>query len=440
MTPHLSNEIVERFHAQALAGGDKTVIYVHILGCESCRLRIVDAKTQTVAVGALSEHLLPKEEEEPYHLDYETIEAFVDDKLGAADRNTARLHLEDCAECSAEVEDLRESLATMRAASQKNKDLQPKVVPARWSFLSGVPMRIAAVLAIVAFAGIALLVVWRWKPSGPTQVPGTGGDRTAGSQATPSGSPQIPSFAPSPAIVTPPKLAENPPTKSANEPAAIALKDGEREISIDQAGNIIGLPPLPVDSQQAVKETLTGEPLSRPKVLDEVTSAEVSVRAPTGNEQRIRIISPVSAVILQERPTLRWTPLTTAEGYRIEIADESFRRVAQSEDIPVSSQRWMSSTTLKRGQIYTWTIRALNKGGELSAISSQGKFKILGEDKIRELNQLKARKSHLALGLFFTGEGMIAEAEREFRILVKDNPNSALAKKLLREVRAWRTR
>ena len=95
---------------------------------------------------------------------------------------------------------------------------------------------------------------------------------------------------------------------------------------------------------------------------------------------------------------------------------------------------------LKRGQVYTWTIRAVNKEGNLSEAASQGKFKILREDALRKLNQLKGRRSHLALGLFYAREGMISESEREFAILAKDNPDSALAKKLLREVRAWRKR
>src|SRR6266542_2152308 len=124
MTTHLSNEIVQRFHAQALVGVDRKLIYDHILGCESCRLRIVDARTQPVALRTLSEYLLPREDEEPYHLDYETIEAFVDENLDATDRSTARLHLEDCAECSAEVEDLRESLAMIRVASAGQAERQ----------------------------------------------------------------------------------------------------------------------------------------------------------------------------------------------------------------------------------------------------------------------------------------------------------------------------
>jgi hypothetical protein len=71
-------------------------------------------------------------------------------------------------------------------------------------------------------------------------------------------------------------------------------------------------------------------------------------------------------------------------------------------------------------------------------VTSQAKFKVLSEDKVRELNQLKAvSQSHLPLGLFYAREGMIAEAKREFGILAESNPRSVLIKKLLNEINSW---
>jgi hypothetical protein len=46
--------------------------------------------------------------------------------------------------------------------------------------------------------------------------------------------------------------------------------------------------------------------------------------------------------------------------------------------------------------------------------------------------------SHLALGVFYAREGMLAEAEREFQVLVNDNPGSQIAASLLRAVQSWR--
>src|SRR2546423_14514638 len=110
MNGHLSNQTVERFQSETLTKGDRAVIYNHILRCEPCRKLVVTPETEVVAVTALTDHLLPQTGDETYHLDAATIEVFVDDKLDRLDRSTARMHLEDCRECSDEVTDFRESL------------------------------------------------------------------------------------------------------------------------------------------------------------------------------------------------------------------------------------------------------------------------------------------------------------------------------------------
>lgn len=443
MSAHLSKEIVERFHSQSLATGDRGVIYEHILGCETCRQRVVTSQSEAVALQALTNHVLLQEADEPYHLDPATIEAFVDDSLDALDRSTVKLHLEDCAECSDEVTDLRESLATMKAASRPLEESQlVKAAPSTRAARFSVPMRIAAAVALIAVATVALIFFSRWR-STPVRVPSTGGDTTAGTNPTPGASPQTPGVVPSPESASPPKLAENPPVKGTNEKrdgALVALEDGPHKISLDQAGTVTGLPSLPAESRQAVTQALSGDPLARPNVLDEVTATSVSERAPTGSEERIKIANPVNTVILENQPTFRWSPSKTAEYYRVEIADETFHQVAKSDDLPATTRNWKPPAQLKRGAIYTWTIRAVNQAGQPSALTSQAKFKVLGEDKVRQLNQLKGSRSHLALGLFYAREGMIDEAQRQFQILVKDNPRSPILKKLLRETQSWRAR
>jgi anti-sigma factor RsiW len=177
----------------------------------------VTPQTETVALEALTKHLVTPESEKPYHLDLETIEAFVDDKLDPLDRSTAKLHLEDCAECSSEVEDLRESLATMKAASHTRvvEHRTAEAVSRRFSM----PLRIAAVIALIAFATVALIGVLRWRSTNP--------GITTSSQPTPFASPQLPVLVPSPGSgLNPPNLAENPPSKKPGEEPrrVIALK------------------------------------------------------------------------------------------------------------------------------------------------------------------------------------------------------------------------
>jgi hypothetical protein len=64
---------------------------------------------------------------------------------------------------------------------------------------------------------------------------------------------------------------------------------------------------------------------------------------------------------------------------------------------------------------------------------------VLGGEKLGELAMLKNQyQSHLALGLFYIREGVLIEARREMELLVKDNPNSPIAAKLLRQSQTWR--
>src|SRR6266496_5480168 len=117
MKEHLSTGILERFQRQDLNAGDKREIYDHIAVCDGCRRRIVNAHGGEVLVlQSIVEQLLPDDTEEPYHLEFELIEGYIDGTLNRLDRETAELHLEVCTECSAEVIDLRDSLAVMKAA------------------------------------------------------------------------------------------------------------------------------------------------------------------------------------------------------------------------------------------------------------------------------------------------------------------------------------
>jgi hypothetical protein len=245
---------------------------------------------------------------------------------------------------------------------------------------------------------------------------------------------------PSPNLSPNPNDANQESSQPPKETVAI-LKDGPIEIALDKSGNVSGVESLPAESQAAVKSALEGEKLDRPDVLDEVATAQVAVRGTNEGEEPIKIIYPTSAVIAETQPKLRWAGSKTAAGYRIEIADQGFHQVAKSPDIRANTLAWAPSLSLKRGAVYTWTIRAVNPNGDVSSVTSQGKFKILAADGNSELNGLKRRsQSHLALGLFYARVGMILEAEREFRFLIKENPESAVVKRLLAEVRSWRKR
>lgn len=240
------------------------------------------------------------------------------------------------------------------------------------------------------------------------------------------------------------KLAESTPNRKANKSPeeVLVLNDGLNKVTLDKSGKLGGLEALSRDTQQAVREALTAEAIKKPDVLDEFSEAEVSLRAPTGDQDSVRLVSPANTVIAEDRPLFEWVPSKTARAFRVEVGDARFHQVAKSEELPATSRAWTPPAPLKRGMVYTWVVRVLKDGTDGGSTSASSvKFKVLEEGKLRELNRLKTNsKSHLALGVFYARAGMIAEAEREFQILAKENPRSPIAQKLLQEIQSWQRR
>jgi len=67
----------------------------------------------------------------------------------------------------------------------------------------------------------------------------------------------------------------------------------------------------------------------------------------------------------------------------------------------------------------------------------QAKFRVIDQTKANELAKAKRAygSSHLTLGLLYAEAGLLREAEHEFRLLQKANPQSEIVKKLLRQLK-----
>jgi hypothetical protein len=62
---------------------------------------------------------------------------------------------------------------------------------------------------------------------------------------------------------------------------------------------------------------------------------------------------------------------------------------------------------------------------------------VIDQAKMNEIDRARHAygSSHLTLGLLYAEAGLLREAEQEFRLLQKANPQSEIARKLLRQVR-----
>jgi hypothetical protein len=151
------------------------------------------------------------------------------------------------------------------------------------------------------------------------------------------------------------------------------------------------------------------------------------------------LVTPVGKVVLSDRPQLRWKPLDGADSYVVKVYDSNYQEVAASQ--PLKTTVWNVDKTLKRGGLYQWQVTA-NKGGEeiKSPVrpAPDARFRILEASAAAEIESAKrqAGNSHLLLGTLYANAGLTEDATREFQALVKENPNSELAKKLLRKVQS----
>jgi hypothetical protein len=192
-----------------------------------------------------------------------------------------------------------------------------------------------------------------------------------------------------------------------------------------------------------VKKALTTGRVEKSSKLNGLNRQASSLMSSDNPNDKFSVIEPVGNVLMTNQPTFRWSPLEGASGYVVEVYDNNFKLVTTSPQLPNYS--WALPQSLPPGQVYSWQVKAIKEGQEITSPrppAPQAKFRILDQAKANEL--AKARRayasSHLALGLLYADAGLLKESEGELRILQKANPDSDLARKLLRHVQALRRR
>jgi hypothetical protein len=155
------------------------------------------------------------------------------------------------------------------------------------------------------------------------------------------------------------------------------------------------------------------------------------------------LIAPVGNVVLESRPGFRWSPLKDAAGYVVEVYDSEFKLITSSPQI--TGRSWKAPVSLLRDRVYSWQVKALMDGNEVISPrppAPQAKFRVLDQARANELAAAKRAyaNSHLTLGLLYAQAGLLSESEQELRLLLKENPNSEVARKLLSQVQTLQRR
>jgi hypothetical protein len=274
---------------------------------------------------------------------------------------------------------------------------------------------------------------------GPAKQTPTPENRAVAVHPTPAPAPseQFPRCAPTPALTV--QNQERPKPRE-NAGVVAALNDERGKVTVDRAGIVSGLDEIPQNTRQEIGEALLAENIKAPATQTELGGGPIVLRGPDKNPT-FMLRSPARTVIISDRPSFEWEKLAGANSYRVSVGDLRGHAIAKSEELPADQTRWTPPSSLKGGEIYVWEVEATIDGKKIVSpgrSAPQMKFKILSENSAQELEQLKQARSHLALGVFYAREGMLAEAEHEFQELSRLNPKTNVAGNLLRSVRLLR--
>jgi hypothetical protein len=160
-----------------------------------------------------------------------------------------------------------------------------------------------------------------------------------------------------------------------------------------------------------------------------VARAEFGVRpaalADLGPNPDRFLVYPVSEVIEDLRPELRWKPF--ASSYTVRVYNAEGMQVASSELMTTTA--WLVPMALDRGAKYSFEVDGL---GDVH----RAEFRVLSDGSQTYMVGLRGSRGndHFVLGTVAQQFGMLTVAQKEFEILVRQRPQSAEAARMLSNV------
>jgi hypothetical protein len=439
---HITEESFIAYGKRELAAAETLAVQKHIGACEMCREKLARKFDAAKMFSALRYDFAFEDlADEPEHLPYEQLALFANGKLDDVEREIAESHFAICAECTRDLTDLRsfQTIAAASVAPKKSSETQRKSF---WQKLlafnsigSFAPVAAAILLAI-------LFGAWFLLRSNENEIAQANVNKPAlaptisNTNVSPANDlPNVNALPENSALPTVSPSLEN---LSKNEPL-LALNDGQ--VTVDENGNVKGLENLSPQAQKAIRQSLQTGKVSVSISANSLSGASGGVLMSGGNEENgvpFALVSPIGKVIRENQPVLRWKTLKDATAYSVTIVDDKFRAVADSGKLTATS--WKPSKPLPRGSTYSWQVTAIKADGSETVSPAspapQARFRVVEQSTIDEIGRLEksGRRSHLALGVLYAQAGLKQEARREFEMLVKENPKSPLARKLLAAV------
>jgi hypothetical protein len=427
MSDHISDKQMEAFCARDLIDSELAATAEHIAECGQCQCLFQETLKRKKGNKLVSISLSPADWFRHEHLDYDQLESFAENRLDAEETAIVNLHLETCTVCRKDVHSYLEFREATENEPHTGRTPEPRIPktkkPAgrkpsanRWK-----PAYTVVTLLIIGSAALAAMFFSRQAVTGQqSRIPESPqAISNVSTPLTPESSPSVSARS---------KPAESGEDTVASLPGS-SLVDGAKNIRFNESGVVSGLETFPERIRQNITEALlTGVP-KRSADLSELMSG--SDKGSSG-----ALLYPRRIVIIEDRPTFRWAPTAGASNYRIRVSDPNGNLIADSGQLSTDTTQWKPSARLQRGIVYSWSVIAVVSG---KWVAAETNFKSLEWEKLGELAMLKNQhQSHLALGLFYIREGVLIEARRELELLVRDNPNSPIAVKLLSQAHSRR--
>jgi hypothetical protein len=451
---HLTKQHIEACRAGQLSADTLPYVFDHTAVCEACRELIGSAPQLRAALDNWKKDFAV----EPLaHLPYEQMAAYVDEKIDSVEREIVESHIRVCGQCSQEAQDLKAFSAefTPALANQSSVEqltisapVEQTAAPGFWEkFVAfwrtpkyGMPLQLAGTAAAI------LLCVWlatnalRSENSElKTELAKVQEENDVLHRESDATNSKLDNLQ---AQLSDLQQSSSQQLKPGDGNALLAvLNDGADQITLDKAGNLTGLKTLAPVYQQMVKTSILTERLQTPSTIGNLIGRAGTLMGGAGEGIAFALLSPVGTNVSTDHPTFRWGAVKGATSYLVAVYDENFNYVATSQ--PITTTSWTAPNSLQRGAIYFWQVSAMKDGKEIKSPvppAPEAKFRVIEQTKADELAQLQksAANSHLAVGLIYAREGLLDEAEREFELLVQANPKSAIARKLLNNVKALR--
>jgi hypothetical protein len=437
MSEHPPSELLTQYSLRALPSDIFLKVHRHLLDCSECDEKCNRPEQLGEDYAALHSALLSAPAEEaPYHLSVAEAESYLEHQLDEIDLEIAESHLEFCRECLESVRRLRDVRGRDAALDARRPEPRAAEGPRGFGWIP--PFRFGGLRpkhVVTLFACLLLILVglaiFRIRMN-----------ERAGEAANPA---QAASNVQSPGENGNSNVEESPapmpaPAAPATETQIVsAINDNGQRITLDAQGNLSGVDDLPTGIRQEIKEMLMRGKVRlprRPAEFDEQSATLLDGSSDDGLP--FRLFSPVSKVVPDSRPTFSWQSLSGAQTYIVTVTDAQLNLVSTSE--PLTSTRWKIPTSLKYGGTYSWQVTALRDGKRITSPvlpAPQARFKIIASDDLRELRRVRSAyaNSHLTLAASYLRLGLIDEAEKELKTLVRSNPQSSVARSLLRSLR-----